>query len=55
MRIWQKFLYEFLGDPFCHNFEECAALLDQDKEIPEGKCLSCVLQYIREVLDDGST
>ena len=50
-----KFLYEFLGDPFCHNFEECAALLDQDKEIPEGKCLSCVLQYIREVLDDGST
>ena len=45
-------LYRFGDAPFCRNSKACAELLDQDKEIPEGKCLDCVLQYIQEVPDD---
>ena len=48
-------LDEFLNDPFCRNFEECVKLVEQDKELPEGSCRKCILRYLQEVVNDGST
>lgn len=38
-----------LEDPFCRNLQECKEMLDQYVDIPDEKCIGCVLRWLQEV------
>lgn len=42
------FLNKGVEERFCKNLEECGIMLDQEKEIPEGKCRQCVLAWLQQ-------
>lgn len=42
-------LYHFGDVPFCRNLQECKEMLDQYVDIPDEKCIGCVLRWLQEV------
>lgn len=41
-------LYHLEGGRYCQNLRECIESVDLDKEIPDDKCIKCVLRWLRE-------
>jgi hypothetical protein len=43
-----EYLYYGFGLQYCHNYSECAAMLDTEEGIPEARCKGCVLEWLKQ-------
>ena len=46
-------LYTGLDSKYCTNDPACGELLDTEDGIPEEKCISCMLQWLRQPVEEG--
>lgn len=45
-------LYYGFDVQYCHNYTECAAMLDAEEGIPEARCKGCVLEWLKQPAED---
>lgn len=50
-----KLLYDpdSLSEKYCKNLPECGELLDTEEGIPEEKCIGCMLNWLRQPVEEG--
>jgi hypothetical protein len=41
-------LYYGFDLQYCHNYPECAVMLDTKEGIPEARCIGCVLEWLKQ-------
>lgn len=47
-----KLLYNGDDLGYCKNLPECSDLLDTEEGIPEEKCISCILNWLRQPAEE---
>ena len=48
-----KMLYNGDDLGYCKNLPECGDLLDTEEGIPEEKCISCILNWLRQPVEEA--